>query len=120
MSAAIAEESSAILGPILDATPHAIITTDRHGRITSWNAAATRMLGFARDEVIGNRAPHIPPDGRASYEVRRARVLHGERFSNVPITRRRKDGSIAQYQLSVAPLESGDRIVGTVATLVEV
>jgi PAS domain S-box-containing protein len=78
------------------------------------------MFGFARDEVIGNRAPHIPSDGRASYEVRRARVLHGERFSNVPVTRRRKDGSIARCQLSVAPLETGNRIVGTVATIVEV
>ncbi len=114
-------DATRMLGRILDSTPHAIIAADFHGKITAWNAAATRMFGFSPDEVLGKPAPHVPFDGRATYEVTRARVLHGERFKDVPITRRRKDGTIAQCQLSVVPLqEEGQRIVGTVTTLVEV
>jgi hypothetical protein len=70
--------------------------------------------------VIGRTAPHVPPEGRASFEVRRARVLHGERFDDIPIHRYRKDGTVAHCRVSVAPLRSADDcIVGTIATLVE-
>lgn len=31
----------------------AIVTLDRHGLVTGWNAGATQIVGYSRDEVIG-------------------------------------------------------------------
>jgi PAS domain S-box-containing protein len=114
------EPSTQLLTTILDHLPEAVIAADRTGRIVAWNAGATRLLGYSADEVIGNTPPHVPPEGRASFEVRRARVLHGEHFDDIPIDRYRKDGSVAHCRVSVKPLrEADDRIVGTIATLIE-
>jgi PAS domain S-box-containing protein len=112
-------QGTRVLTAILDATPHATIVADGHGRITVWNAAATRMFGFRAEEVLGARALHVPPEGLAAYEVMRARALHGETFDNVPLVRRRKDGAPVQCLVVIAPLRTDDRIVGTVTTLTE-
>jgi PAS domain S-box-containing protein len=33
----------------------AIISTDRDGRVTSWNSGATRILGYEESEMVGKR-----------------------------------------------------------------
>jgi diguanylate cyclase (GGDEF)-like protein/PAS domain S-box-containing protein len=38
---------------ILDTTGDAFVATDSHGRITDWNAAATTLLGWRAEEVLG-------------------------------------------------------------------
>lgn len=40
----------------------AIISADHNGRIISWNKAATRILGFAEEEVLGQRLEAIIPE----------------------------------------------------------
>ena len=48
--------------PSLDAlilrsiTDHAIVTLDRRGLITSWNAGAERIMGWREDEIVGRPA----------------------------------------------------------------
>jgi diguanylate cyclase (GGDEF)-like protein/PAS domain S-box-containing protein len=41
------------------ATDYAIITMDNQGIITSWNPGAEKILGYARDEIIGQRGSTI-------------------------------------------------------------
>ena len=36
-----------------NATDFAIVTTDLHGRITSWNPGAEKLLGWSEGEVLG-------------------------------------------------------------------
>lgn len=38
---------------LLDTIRDAVVTTDTHARITSWNAAAVTMTGWAESEVLG-------------------------------------------------------------------
>ena len=40
----------------------AIISADDRGEIVSWNKAATRILGYTEDEVVGQRLELIIPD----------------------------------------------------------
>jgi PAS domain S-box-containing protein len=73
-SAALAESRAALhereerLRLVLDsAADYAIFTTDLDRRVTSWNAGAERVLGWAEDEIVGRPADVIfTPEDRAS------------------------------------------------------
>lgn len=40
---------------LIDQAPVAVIVTDGHGTIASWNAAAEQLLGWTRPQVLGRR-----------------------------------------------------------------
>ncbi len=55
-------ESRQKLALHVEQTPLAVIEWDHDMRVTSWNRAAERIFGFARDEVLGHRVlPHLLP-----------------------------------------------------------
>ncbi|SHF93493.1 PAS domain S-box-containing protein [Fodinibius roseus] len=47
---------------IIEHSAEAIISLDTEGRITSWNRGAEQMLGWHRDEIIGESINLIVPD----------------------------------------------------------
>ena len=57
---------------------YAIFMMDPEGRVTDWNAAAEGLLGYARDEIIGQHfavfwtAEEGEPGGVADRELRQA------------------------------------------------
>jgi PAS domain S-box-containing protein len=76
-------------------TDYAIYMLDREGRVTSWNAGAERIKGFARDEIVGSHVSrfYTPEDreaGRPGHTIEAA-VREG-RFEGEG-WRLRKDGS---------------------------
>ncbi len=72
-------KSEARLRQIIDnAREYAIITLDRDGRITSWNDGASRLLGYAEDEIVGQPGeifftPEDRDAGVSAEEMRKAR-----------------------------------------------
>lgn len=49
------------------ATDHAIFTMDARGRVTTWNAAAERILGWKEAEIVGqDLSPIFTPEDRAA------------------------------------------------------
>jgi len=52
---------------ILDSAVDAIITIDEHGTIRTFNGAAQRMFGFAREEVIGRNISLLMPPRHAEH-----------------------------------------------------
>src|SRR4029450_1483404 len=42
------------LEALLEVSPEAIVTTDLHDRVTSWNPSAERLFGYRADEAIGH------------------------------------------------------------------
>ena len=74
---------------------YAIFTLDLEGRVTSWNAGAQRLFGYAEDEIIGRDSAQLWPEadraaGIPAKERRDARELgrgHEEGW------RLRRDGS---------------------------
>jgi PAS domain S-box-containing protein len=48
---------------LVDGCPDAIIYADRQGKIRFWNAAATRIFGFAAAEALGQSLDLIVPEG---------------------------------------------------------
>src|SRR5690606_25542001 len=58
-----AEVTSARLAAIVASSDDAIISKTLDGIVTSWNAAATRILGYEPEEMIGQSILKIiPPD----------------------------------------------------------
>ncbi len=81
---------------IVEASRDAIMSSGLDGRLTSWNAAAERIYGYAREEAIG-RPPEllIGPRGMASGET-----LH-----------RRRDGTTFPVEVVVSELRDASGAV---------
>jgi diguanylate cyclase (GGDEF)-like protein/PAS domain S-box-containing protein len=61
---------------VLDSTDYSIISTDTSGTIVSFNSAASRMLGYRAEEMIGKKTPAAFHD--ADEVKQRAKELSAE------------------------------------------
>src|SRR5262244_3691035 len=75
-----AELQSARLAAIVLSSDDAIISKTLEGRITSWNAGATRIFGYEASEMIGESILRIiPPELHGEEREILARLRRGER-----------------------------------------
>src|SRR5580700_5129967 len=65
----------------------AIVTTDSHGYITSWNRAAERLLGISAKQAIGQSLALIIPE---AFRARHAACLRAGRSGGRAAPRRRQ------------------------------
>ncbi len=105
------------LARVVESTNDAVITVDLAGTITSWNAGAERLYGFAAEEMIGTSqtAPRTPNATRSDAEELMPRLIAGEHVTERARPRRHRDGSRIYVDLSAAPLrdEHGNVIGAT-------
>ncbi|MGB8539153.1 MAG: PAS domain S-box protein [Acidobacteriaceae bacterium] len=94
------------LAAIVASSDDAILSKDLNGIITSWNDAATRILGYRADEMIGSSIlklipEHLHSDEKTIIENIRAnrRVEH---FETVRLT---KGGELIDVSLTVSPVK---------------
>ena len=105
------------LARVVESTNDAVITVDLTGTITSWNAGAERLYGYAAEEMIGT--PQIGSATRAGTgddaEELMPRLMAGEHVTERSRPRRHRDGSRLYVDLSAAPMrdESGHVIGAT-------
>jgi PAS domain S-box-containing protein len=98
---------------LLEISPAAIITVGLDDKVTSWNPAAEKLFGYTREEAVGRDVDELlaaSDDLRAeAREVNR----RGSQEETQLITRRtRKDGSLVDVQLLVAPVLVEGELVG--------
>jgi PAS domain S-box-containing protein len=109
------EESArnAQLAAIVGTSADAIISMSREGVIQSWNPGAERMFGYTAEEVIGKSERLLFPEGAdAEFEDKYRHLRHGEHVLRDTV-RRRKDGSLLDVNINVAPMRQMDnRIFG--------
>ncbi|MEW6386201.1 MAG: PAS domain S-box protein [Thermodesulfobacteriota bacterium] len=111
-------EVSEKLQAIIEASPLPIISLDLAGRVTGWNPAATRLFGWSEAEVLGHPLPILPEAEKAEHPEFVRRVQAGESFLALETRRRKRDGSILEVNLSVAPLRNGQgEIIGCMGIL---
>ena len=109
-----AEIETARLAAIVASSDDAIISKTLAGRITSWNAGATRIFGYEPEEMIGQPVTRIiPPDLHHEEETILAKVRRGERVDHYDTVRCRKDGRRIDISLTVSPLrDHSGKVVG--------
>lgn len=108
---------------LLEAAGHGICGIDGHGRITFLNAAAARMCGYTRDELLGkpihDTLHHSRRDG-SLYPRDECPLSETLRSGAVHRVDRevfwRKDGTALAVDYVSAPIRDGERLVGAVVT----
>jgi PAS domain S-box-containing protein len=116
-----------LLEAVLDAAVDGIVMIDAGGRIQSFNSAAERIFGYARDEVLGANVAMLaaePHRGRHDSYIRSYLDTGQGRIIGVGrrrLTARRKDGSEFPMELGVsdARLGASQLFVGLIRDLSE-
>jgi PAS domain S-box-containing protein len=109
-----AELEATRLAAIVANSDDAIVSKSLDGRITSWNAGATRIFGYESSEMIGQSIMRIiPPELHDEERGILARLQRGERIDHYDTVRVAKDGRRIDISLTVSPLRDRfGRIVG--------
>jgi PAS domain S-box-containing protein len=105
---------SARLASIVASSDDAIISKTLDGRITTWNAGATRIFGYDASEMIGQPITKIiPAELRSEEDMILAKLTRGERIDHYETVRVAKDGRRLHISITVSPLrDKFGRIVG--------
>jgi diguanylate cyclase (GGDEF)-like protein/PAS domain S-box-containing protein len=107
------------LAAVIDASPVAIVCCDADRKTVLWNRTAEEMFGFSAEEVIGRRSLLASPEGTVQSQMLFDRALGGETIRHLEGKRRRKDGSLLQVRVAVAPMYNLDGSVRGVARAYE-
>jgi PAS domain S-box-containing protein len=100
-----ADHDRAWLAAIVESSHDAIVSKTLDGRITSWNPGATRLLGYAAQEIIGKPITTIvPPELHAEEAEVLARLRSGQRVDHFETVRVTKDGRRIDVSLTVSPI----------------
>ncbi len=102
------------LAAIVESSDDAIISKDLDGIITSWNAAASRILGYKPEEIIGKSILNLIPEHLHSDEpIIIGRIKSGQRIEHFETQRRAKNGDLLDVSLTISPVKDDQgRIVG--------
>jgi PAS domain S-box-containing protein len=102
------------LAAIVASSDDVIVSKDLNGIITSWNNAATRVFGYAPEEIIGASIlklipEHLHSDEKTIIENIRA----GRRIEHFETVRLTKDGRLIDASLTVSPIKDEQgRVIG--------
>jgi PAS domain S-box-containing protein len=96
---------------LLEAAPDAILEVDADGRITLVNAAAERVFGYDRTELIGQSMEMLVPETRRSkHAQRRAAYAQNPRSrpmgAGLELEAQRRDGTLFPVEISLSPNRS--------------
>jgi PAS domain S-box-containing protein len=99
---------------IIDSSDDAIIGKTLDGVITSWNAGAEKLFGYAAAEAVGQTMQILIPADREDEErAILARIARAERVESFETVRRRKDGRLIHISATISPIfDEHGRITG--------
>lgn len=109
-----AEMQAAHLAAIVASSDDAIVSKSLDGKIRSWNAGASRLLGYEAEEMIGQPITKIiPPELLQEEHDILARLRRGQRIEHFETVRISKSGERVDLSLTVSPVhDRTGRVVG--------
>jgi len=113
------EERFRRLASIVESSDDGIVATTLEGKITDWNPGAERMLGYRRDEMIGQPLSRIiPPDRLGEPSRSLQRLIAGDHVVRHETVRLKKDNRQIHVSVTISPLRDSDgTIIGDSAIL---
>jgi diguanylate cyclase (GGDEF)-like protein/PAS domain S-box-containing protein len=109
------------LRAVVESAPLALCGFDQDGLISLWNPACEALFGWSEAEALGQEAKFIPDDRVDEFIDIGARVFSGEMIRGVETQRLRKDGTLVDVNISVAPILGEDGgVVGTIGVLADI
>ena len=107
------EQTESRLAAIVESSEDAILGKSLEGKITTWNAAATRLFGYTPQEILGKSVLLIVPPELHAEEMDIFRKLRtGERIQRQETQRCTRDGRRLDVSLTISPIRdaAGDVI----------
>jgi PAS domain S-box-containing protein len=108
---------------LVEGSADAIMACDAAGKITLWNAASTRMFGYAQAEAIGQSLDIIIPERQQArhwegYHVTMASGItkYGASVLRVPAVH--KDGHMLSIAFTVSMIHKPDGAVSAIVAVV--
>jgi two-component system, NtrC family, sensor kinase len=95
-------QSNMTMEAVMTAAPFAVVALDRDLTVTLWNAAAERIFGWRRDEILGRRYPLMPTASEES--IIRERVQGGHSVAGMAVRRRTRAGVLVDLMMYTSPL----------------
>ncbi|NOT53767.1 MAG: PAS domain S-box protein [Deltaproteobacteria bacterium] len=100
---------------LIETTQDAVVSIDRHGRITIFNSAAERIFGYRRAEIQGQPLQRLMPEPYASEHdryVQRYEQTHEARAIGMirTVSGKRKNGEVFPIELSVTEVRVEDHV----------
>lgn len=119
--AASGVDERTVFQALFTAYPDALIVADAGGLIVMANPAATALLGYAVDELVGLPVDALVPDAirprHAGYRTQYARNPRPRPMgTQMDLVARRRDGSEVMVEIALSPLQS-DRLPLVVAAI---
>lgn len=112
---------TAHLQTIIEESPLAMIELDQAGRVTTWNAAATALFGWTREEVLGKELPYVPPGQEQASDELWTSVMSGGAPRNLELCRQRKDGTLIDVNMWGTLLQGpGGQTTGSIGFFIDV
>jgi PAS domain S-box-containing protein len=102
------------LAAIVASSDDVILSKDLNGIITSWNDAATRILGYNADEMIGASILKLIPEHLHSDETTiLENIRAGRRVEHFETSRLTKSGKLIDVSLTVSPVKDAQgQVIG--------
>jgi PAS domain S-box-containing protein len=99
---------------LLEISPAAVVTMDLEERVTSWNPAAERLFGYTQDEAVGELIDELVLRREDLVEegVAVSREAAEQGAAHLIARRMRKDGTLVDVEVLMAPLVVGGEQVG--------
>jgi PAS domain S-box-containing protein len=109
-----AEAATVQLAAIVNSSSDAIIGKNLDGRITSWNAGAEKIFGYAAAEMLGGPVSQLIPADRLPENGQiMSRIKRGESVAPFETVRLAKAGRSLDVSVTVSPIWStAGQIVG--------
>ncbi|MDF3040482.1 MAG: exsG, partial [Thermomicrobiales bacterium] len=106
--------SNRFLAAIVESSDDAIIGKTLDGVITTWNAGASRLYGYSRNEAIGRHASFLYPPGRKEeIDAVLQNVRAGRPIDRLETQRLRNDGTLVDVSVTFSPIiDASNNIVG--------
>jgi len=107
-------KSKAYIENLVENAADVILSTDLNDRILTWNRGAEVILGYSKDEIIGQHLSILlPPERLHEVEEIRAKVEFSGALRGIEVRSKRKDGQVIYLSLSVSPIrDSEEKIIG--------
>jgi PAS domain S-box-containing protein len=117
-----ADEAQMLLAAIVESSDDAIVSKNLDGIVTSWNAAAERILGYKAAEMIGKPVlTIIPPELHGDEREILRRIRAGERIEHFETVRVTKSGERLDVSLTISPVRNAQGgIIGAAKVLRDV
>ncbi len=109
-----AEQTESRLAAIVEFSDDAIIGKSLDGTITSWNAAAARLFGYAPEEILGRSIlVLVPTDLHEEETIILQKLKAGEHIAHRETQRLTKTGVRVDVSLTISPIrDATGRVIG--------